>query len=154
MATAACRVRGVSPPGESVFFRVKMASRRAEIAPMAERIVARLAAAGLSAEQSGNLTVALAEALSNGVVHGNCPHPELPVLVAVCIQPGQGVVIDVRDFGPGFSIAALSDPCRGERVLAPSGRGVFLMRHLVDHVAFNARGNRVRLTVRTRTGGA
>jgi hypothetical protein len=30
---------------------------------------------------------------------------------------------------------------------------VFLMRHLVDHVAFNARGNRVRLIVRARAGG-
>jgi len=117
---------------------------------MAERIVARLAAAGLSVEQRGNLTLALAEALSNAVVHGNRLSPEARVLVAVCVEPGQRVVIDVRDFGAGFNVAGLMDPCDAERVLVPSGRGVFLMRHLVDYVGFNARGNRVRLIVRVR----
>jgi serine/threonine-protein kinase RsbW len=144
---------GASTRAERVLFKVKMASRREAVAPMVDRIVARLAAAGLSGEQRANLTLALAEALSNGVVHGNRLCPEAPVLVAACIEPGQGVVIDVRDFGAGFNVAGLMDPCDAERVLAPSGRGVFLMRHLVDYVGFNARGNRVRLMVRVHAGG-
>jgi anti-sigma regulatory factor (Ser/Thr protein kinase) len=47
-------------------------------------------------------------------------------------------------------VAALLDCREGERILAPSGRGVFLMRQLVDRVEFNAPGNRVRLGVRAR----
>lgn len=119
---------------------------------MAEGIVSRLEPAGLGAEQRANLTLALAEALSNGVVHGNRLCSESPVLVAGCIETGQGVVIDIRDFGRGFDVAGLLDPCDADRVLAPSGRGIFLMRHLVDKVSFNARGNRVRLTVRASGG--
>jgi anti-sigma regulatory factor (Ser/Thr protein kinase) len=135
-----------------VFFRLRMPSRRAAVAPMAESILQCVAPSLLDAEQKANLTVALSEALSNGVVHGNRLRPQSPVLVAGCVEPGRGVVIDVRDFGAGFNVSALLDPCDAERVLAPSGRGIFLMRHLVDSVSFNARGNRVRLTVRSRAG--
>jgi serine/threonine-protein kinase RsbW len=147
------RDREAAVPASRVYFRLKMASRREAIAPTVEQIMGRLAAAGLDAEQHSNLALALSEALSNGVVHGNRLRLQLPVLVAVCIEPGQGVTIDVRDFGPGFRAARLTDPCDAEHVLAPSGRGVFLMRHLVDRVSFNARGNRVRLVELADDGG-
>jgi serine/threonine-protein kinase RsbW len=138
--------------GAGVILRLKMSSRRHAIAPTTERVVACLSAAGLTEEQRANLTVALSEALSNAVVHGNSGRPGLPVLVVLAIVPGRGALVDVRDFGPGFDVAALLDCREGERVLAPSGRGILLMRHLVDRVEFNPRGNRVRLVVMTRDG--
>ncbi len=152
-AAAMRRGDDLAAPAARVYFRLKMASRREAVGPTAERIVGRLGAVGLTAEQQSNLALALAEALSNGVVHGNRLCSQLPVLVAVCAESGRGVTIDVRDFGPGFDAAGLTDPCDAEHVLAPSGRGVFLMRHLVDRVSFNARGNRVRLVVLAREGG-
>jgi serine/threonine-protein kinase RsbW len=131
-------------------FRLRMPTRRDAVAPTAEHVVQGLAAACLDPDQLANLTVALTEALSNGVVHGNRRCPERPVLVAGCVEAGRGVVIDVRDFGAGFTVSGLVDPCAAERVLAPSGRGILMMRHLVESVAFNARGNRVRLVMRAR----
>ncbi len=129
---------------------LKMPSRREAVAPTVKRVLLDLTIARLEVEQVSNLTVALSEALSNAVKHGNAACPERPVLVAACADVVHGVVIDVRDFGPGFDVAGLMDCCEDERVLATSGRGIFLMRHLVDQVDFNARGNRVRLTVRPR----
>ena len=35
-----------------------------------------------------------------------------------------------------------------DRILVPGGRGVFLMRRLVDEVSFSVPGNRVRLVKR------
>jgi serine/threonine-protein kinase RsbW len=132
------------------WLRVKMPSRRDAVAPTVKRVLQGLTAAPLEVEQVSDLTVALAEALSNAVVHGNAACRERPVLIVACADVVRGVVIDVRDFGAGFDVAALLDCCQEERVLAPSGRGVFLMRHLVDRVEYNRRGNRVRLVVRPR----
>ena len=129
-----------------------MRSAREAVAPTARKVLQGLTLARLEVEQVSNLTVALSEALSNAVVHGHATCPDRPVLIAACADVVHGVVIDVRDFGKGFDVEALQDCCNEERVLAPSGRGVFLMRHLVDRVEYNARGNRVRLTVRPRDG--
>jgi serine/threonine-protein kinase RsbW len=59
-------------------------------------------------------------------------------------------VVEVTDSGPGFDVATLRDPTDPGHLLTPGGRGVFLMRRLVDGVEYNRQGNRVRLTVRRR----
>jgi serine/threonine-protein kinase RsbW len=127
-----------------------MESRRNAVAPAVERIVAAAQPAGLTDEQSDNLAVAAAEALSNAAVHGNRLKPGTYVDVKVAVRRGESAVVDISDEGPGFDAAAVSDPTHPERVLAPGGRGIFLMRRLVDDVGFNASGNRVRLTIRRR----
>jgi serine/threonine-protein kinase RsbW len=58
------------------------------------------------------------------------------------------VEIEVADEGDGFDATRVSDPTEPERLLTPGGRGVFLMRRLVDEVHYNERGNVVRLVVR------
>ena len=138
------------PSPRHAILRLKMPSRREAIAPTVERVVAEVAAAVPNADQRANLAVALSEALSNAVVHGNRRRGEAVVLVVVCVTAAGVVVVDVHDFGPGFDVAAVNDCREGERILAPSGRGIFLMRSLVDRVEFNSRGNRVRLSLKAR----
>jgi serine/threonine-protein kinase RsbW len=62
-------------------------------------------------------------------------------------------IVEVTDSGPGFDIAGLTDPTDPGHLLTPGGRGVFLMRRLVDGVEYNRQGNRVRLTVRRHARG-
>ena len=125
-----------------------MPSRREAVAPTVERIIRATAGAGLSAEQRENLAVASAEALSNAAVHGNRLEPERPVRVLVAVERGSCAVVEVTDSGPGFDLEQLDDPTDPGHLLVPRGRGVFLMRKLVDGVEYNRQGNRVRLTVR------
>lgn len=127
-----------------------MPSRRDAVAPMVERVLGVARAAELDAEQADNLAVALAEALSNAAVHGNHLDSRRPVGVTVAVTPGRGVVIEVSDSGDGFDQASVSDPTDDDHLLVPGGRGVFLMRRLVDELHYNKTGNRVRMTVRTR----
>jgi serine/threonine-protein kinase RsbW len=127
-----------------------MASRRTAVAPAVERVVAAAREAGLDDEQSDNLAVAVAEALSNAAVHGNRLRPGTHVRVRVAVQPQGYAVVDIADSGEGFDVQGVSDPTHPERVLATGGRGVFLMRRLVDDIEYNAAGNRVRLTVARR----
>jgi serine/threonine-protein kinase RsbW len=127
--------------------RFRMASRREAVAPTVDRVLAAARPAGLSVEQRDNLAVAVAEALSNAAVHGNRLHPQRHVRVVVAVTPKECVVVEVSDLGPGFDSTQIGDPTHPARVLMPGGRGIFLMRQLVDRVEYNAAGNRVRLTV-------
>jgi len=124
-----------------------MPSRRDAVAPTVERVLAAVTRAGLSDEQRDNLAVALSEALANAAVHGNLLKAEKQVGISVGVKPGLRATIEIRDSGAGFDHDAVHDPTHPARVLVPRGRGVFLMRRLVDELQYNQAGNVVRLTV-------
>jgi serine/threonine-protein kinase RsbW len=132
--------------------RMRMASRRDAVAPTVDRILEAVAPAGLDEDRLTDLAVALAEALSNAAVHGHRLDPKRRVAIVLAVLPGC-VVVEVSDSGIGFDAHAVSDPTSPERQLAPGGRGIFLMRRLVDEVSYNASGNTVRLTVRQPPNG-
>src|SRR5262249_60587705 len=122
--------------------------RREAVATTVDRILEAVAPAGLDGDRLTDLAVALAEALSNAAVHGHRLDPRRRVAVAIAVERGC-VVVEVSDSGRGFDAGGVSDPTHPERQLATGGRGIFLMRRLVDEVAYNPSGNTVRLTVRT-----
>jgi len=124
-----------------------MASRRDAIAPTVDRILGAVKEAGLSAERSMDLAVATAEALSNAAVHGNKLGPGSHVAITVRVVRGREAIIEVADSGAGFDHSTLHDPTESTNLLAPGGRGVFLMRRLVDRLEIEPPGNRVRLTM-------
>lgn len=127
-----------------------MASRREAVGPTVERIIDAVGAAGLDTDQKLDLAVALAEALSNAAVHGNRLRPRSRVMITIYVTPRQQATIEVKDSGRGFDVSRLQDPTDGSRILAPGGRGVFLMRRLVNRVEFFPPGNRVSLTMEAR----
>lgn len=93
-----------------------------------------------------NFRVALAEALANAVLYGNGSDPakRVRVDVAVC---SERVTARVTDQGAGFDPSCVGDPTTPENLLKPGGRGLFLMRQLLDEVRFNERGNSVTLVL-------
>lgn len=94
-----------------------------------------------------NLRTALAEALANAIAYGNRHDPRR--LVQVRVEVGRDVVrLHVTDEGNGFDPAGVPDPTLPERLEREDGRGLFVLRKLVDHVAFNDKGNSVCLTLR------
>ena len=124
-----------------------MPSRRDAIAGTIERILRAVKPALLSQDQCDNLAVALAEALSNAAVHGNRLRAGTEVKVKVEVVPGHRAEVLVTDSGSGFDSSRLGDPTEPSRILTPGGRGVYLMRQLVDQVEYNPAGNEVRLTM-------
>ncbi len=127
--------------------RFRMSSLRAAIAPTVERILAAVEGAGLSADRRADLAVATAEALSNAAVHGNHLRPGSQVAITVTVVPRRQASVEVKDAGAGFDPTTTSDPTAAPNLLVPGGRGVFLMRRLVDRLEFLPPGNRVRLVV-------
>jgi serine/threonine-protein kinase RsbW len=125
-----------------------MASRREAVGPTVERILKLVEPVGFTADQRTDLALAVGEALSNAAVHGNRLKAGSLVSVTLHVTPRREVTVEVKDGGPGFNANHLDDPTDNAHILVPGGRGVFLMRRLVDEVEFDRPGNRVRLIKR------
>jgi serine/threonine-protein kinase RsbW len=96
-----------------------------------------------------NLAVALTEALSNAILRGNNDDPAKHVHVTARVDTVR-LVVDVLDEGSGFDLDQCTlDPTTPTNVGREDGRGLFLMRKLMDRVERfdDARGNCVRLTL-------
>jgi serine/threonine-protein kinase RsbW len=94
-----------------------------------------------------NVRVALSEALANAILYGNCCDPKKSVDLRVAFG-AERIECEITDEGPGFDPDSVPDPTAPERIQAEDGRGLFLIRHLMDEVRFNEKGNSVWMTVR------
>lgn len=100
-----------------------------------------------------NLRVGVAEALANAMMYGNARDPGKRVkLEAWCSS--ESVRIRVTDEGPGFDPDALPDPTLPDNRTRARGRGVFLIRQLMDHVEFNEQGNCIEMLLYSPTSGS
>ena len=93
----------------------------------------------------GNILVALTEALSNAIHHGNKSNPEKSVDISFEAQAEEKLLFTIKDEGDGFDPDSLPDPTDPENLEKPHGRGVFLMRNLADEVSFDDDGRTVEL---------
>jgi serine/threonine-protein kinase RsbW len=91
-----------------------------------------------------NFRVSLVEALSNAMIYGNGRDPSKRVHVEVFLGEGS-VTARVTDEGAGFDPRDVPDPTVASNLCKDGGRGLFLMRELMDEVRYNARGNSVTL---------
>lgn len=100
--------------------------------------------------QFHKLMVSLTEAVNNAIIHGNRSEPERRVRITCEILPGWLLVM-VDDEGRGFKPDKIGNPLAKENVLRESGRGIFLMRTLMDKVEFDfgRGGTQVRLWLDT-----
>ncbi len=83
--------------------------------------------------------MALREALSNAIIHGCKKDPRKMVQFCVACDESRGMLIVVRDPGPGFDPSSIPSPVVGESIHSQHGRGIFLINLLMDEVRF-ARG--------------
>jgi len=92
--------------------------------------------------------VALEEALTNAVVHGNQLQRDKPVHVVVQADDQRFAVL-IEDQGAGFTEDRIADRDDPDTILAEHGRGIHLIDHYVDELIFQRPGNR-QLLVRDR----
>jgi serine/threonine-protein kinase RsbW len=108
----------------------------------------------LDEETTMALQVAIIEAGTNAIQHGNVFAETKAVTFDFRVENG-GIEVAVEDYGKGFDPAKVADPTDPSALLSPHGRGLFLMRSLMDEVTFDVRpdhGTTVRLRKTLRAG--
>jgi len=92
-----------------------------------------------------DIELALAEALANAVVHGcQCDTSKIIECCVACDE-NRGMLIIVRDPGPGFDQASLPSPVHGQNLYSNHGRGIFLINQLMDEVKFENNGTEIHM---------
>lgn len=93
----------------------------------------------------GNIMIAVTESVNNAIMHGNKNDRTKNVTLSLSLNDN---VINFRimDEGIGFDFQNLPDPTSPENIDKPSGRGIFLMKHLSDEVNFSNNGSMVELS--------
>lgn len=99
----------------------------------------------LDEDNYGNILIAVTEAVTNAIVHGNKNNPIKNVFIEVD-KILKEVVFTIIDEGGGFDFTSLPDPTAPENIEKPNGRGIFLMKNLSDKVEFFDDGRKVCIT--------
>jgi serine/threonine-protein kinase RsbW len=128
---------------------------RVPLLESAREVVGRLAAAaGFDADRSQDIEAALHECLVNAILHGNRGDGSRRVTLELEVDRS-GLEIRVRDEGSGFDPARLPDPLAFENLCKSSGRGILLMKALMDDVTFRrVRGGGMEVRMRKSRPGA
>ena len=86
--------------------------------------------------------LALEEALTNAVKHGNRDDSSRTITIRYAVTSDKAVII-VRDEGRGFLPEKVPDPTTPNRLPLPDGRGIMLMRAYMDEVRYRDHGREV-----------
>ena len=98
-------------------------------------------------ETANALTIAVIEAGTNAIQHGNVFAADKSVTFVFDVGPGE-IAVRVDDNGRGFDASRVPNPTDPSNLLDVHGRGLYLMRELMDEVTFENRpdhGTTVRL---------
>lgn len=99
----------------------------------------------LSDDDIINIRLSLDELGTNAIKHGNKEDAQKSVTISYSLFSDR-LEITIEDEGEGFDLNKVPDPTASDRLLVPSGRGVFLAQQLMDRVEYCGCGNRVVFT--------
>jgi len=105
-----------------------------------------------SEEEQDSLAISVTEIVGNAIVHGNKQDKNKKVTIDFEYK-NDTIIVSIQDEGKGFSEGEIANPLEPENLLKESGRGIFIVRALMDQVDFigTKTGTRVRLVKKTKS---
>jgi serine/threonine-protein kinase RsbW len=125
--------------GPCIQLKRSLRSEVAAISPFVDKIMLLIRKCGCVPGGESDVESALREALANAVIHGNHENPRKHVRVRFRCKRDE-VSIAVQDEGRGFDINMIPNPTAPENRGAVHGRGIYLMKALMDEVRFEDGG--------------
>jgi serine/threonine-protein kinase RsbW len=128
--------------------RVTLAADRKSVDPVVEQVMEAVRQMKCADGEEDAIELSLQEALANAVVHGAKEDPSKVVECVVACDDQAGILIIVRDPGPGFDPQAIPSCTMGENLFSNHGRGIFLINQLMDEVKFHKNGTEIHMVKR------
>ena len=91
---------------------------------------------GFDEDECVNLGIAVTEVVANAITHGNKKDANKKVVVTFRYSESF-IEISIRDQGKGFKPENVDDPLKPENLYKESGRGIFIVKSLMDKVSYN-----------------
>ena len=118
------------------------------ISPLVDRLMRLIEGSHCVTGEEHAVELALREALSNAVVHGNRLNAHKLVHIRCRCKVGKGISLIVSDQGQGFDALSVPYSVGAETLEAEHGRGIRLMKFVMDEVSFQKRGTEVHMCKR------
>jgi serine/threonine-protein kinase RsbW len=118
------------------------------ISPVIQRVMAVINEMGCAAGREFEVELALYEALANAIEHGSGHDPSKKIQYCVACDHTRGMLIVVRDPGPGFDPESIPSPIVGKNIFATGGRGIYLINQLMDEVRFEKGGTEIHMRMK------
>ena len=128
--------------------RVTLSADRKAVDPVVEQVMEYVRKMKNVEGKEDAIELALQEALANAVVHGAKEDPTKVVECIVACDEQRGLLIIVRDPGPGFDPQVIPSCTMGENLYSNHGRGIFLINQLMDEVKFHKNGTEIHMVKR------
>ena len=142
----------VDPDNEATFYECVIKSDLRETCVPKQTIIAELERCRYSEDAVFAVKLALEEALTNAVKHGNRNDASKSVTIRYAVNTDKAVVV-VRDEGGGFLPDDIPDCTSPDRLPLPNGRGIMLIRAYTDEVCYRDHGREVYFVKRRATSG-
>jgi serine/threonine-protein kinase RsbW len=117
------------------------------IPPFVDELMSIVQSVGCAAGREREVEVALIEALANAVQHGCKNDPTKMIEVCVGCDESRGLLIVIRDPGPGFDPSSIPNPVVAQNLFSTHGRGIFLINQLVDEVHYEKGGTEIHMKI-------
>ena len=125
--------------GPHIDLECSLPSEVTAISPFVDKLMLLLRNCSCVPDGVSDVEIALREALTNAIVHGNHEDRRKHVHVTCRCEPDE-VSIAVKDEGNGFGINSVPDPTAPENITSVHGRGIHVMKALMDEVRFEEGG--------------
>jgi|SRR5580658_688071 serine/threonine-protein kinase RsbW len=116
-----------------------------DVAKVSDKVAEILVGLGLAEEKQLEIGLALQEALANAVVHGCGNDPSKNVHCQLKSDSQGRLLIIVRDPGPGMDVGPRDTAKLSPNLYQDHGRGIYLIRQLMDDVRFERRGSEIQM---------
>ncbi len=127
---------------------VTMSADANAVPPVIEKIMTVIREMGCAAGREFEIELVLYEALANAIKHGSAHNPSNQIQCSVACDHTRGMLIVVRDPGPGFDPASIPSPVVGQNLFASGGRGIYLINQLMDEVRFEKGGTEIHMRMK------
>lgn len=123
---------------------MKVPSEIKSIRRVSSKILNSLSPYELNKDTLFDIRLCAEEAVRNAIVHGSGLRKGSRVSVHYWVDKDK-LHIEIEDEGAGFDFNTVPDPTENSNIIKRSGRGVYLIKKLMDRVSFNEKGNKIKM---------